>query len=156
MRFAAAQDEFAEALLHSGLPVPHGVTTSRGQADASRFAVYRNNVFVGLTKALSQRFPVTERIVGTEFFAGMSRMFARDHKPATPLIMNYGDAFPEFIEGFEPASALPYLADLARIEAAWTRAYHAADERAAGSCRPCRRHGRACCPQGSSPSLRRP
>ena len=32
-----------------------------------------------------------------------------------------------FIEGFEAAAPVPYLADVARIEMAWTRAYHAAD-----------------------------
>jgi len=44
----------------------------------------------------------------------------------------YGDGFPDFIGGFEPAKGLPYLADVARIEAAWTRAYHAADQEPSG------------------------
>ncbi len=35
--------------------------------------------------------------------------------------------FPAFIAAFEPARELPYLADVARLEAARTRAYHAAD-----------------------------
>jgi hypothetical protein len=39
----------------------------------------------------------------------------------------YGDAFADFLENFEPCSALPYLADLARLEAARTHAYHAPD-----------------------------
>lgn len=127
MDFAASQDAFAQALLNAGRPLPAGVTTARGEADASRFAIYRNNVFVGLTRALAQRFPVTEQLVGTEFFTAMARAFAQDNKPASPLIIAYGDSFPDFIAGFAPAAALAYLADVARIEAAWTRAYHAAD-----------------------------
>lgn len=123
----ASQDDFAQALLHAKRPLPAGITTARGQADASRFAVYRNNVFVGLTKALAQRFPVTERLVGAEFFTAMARLYAQDNKPASPLIIDYGDDFPDFIAGFEPAAELVYLADVARLEAAWTRAYHAAD-----------------------------
>ena len=83
--------------------MPQGVTTARGQADPARFAVYRNNVFVGLTKALAKRFPVVERLVGEEFFAGMARVYAGLEKPASPLLFEYGDGFPEFIEQFEPA-----------------------------------------------------
>ena len=128
MDFAGSQNDFARALLNPDRPLPAGVTTARGDADASRFAVYRNNVFVGLTRALAQRFPVTERLVGTEFFTAMARAFAQENKPSSPLIMAYGDDFPDFIAGFAPAAALDYLADVARLEAAWTRAYHAADE----------------------------
>ncbi|MBX4932606.1 DNA-binding domain-containing protein [Rhizobium bangladeshense] len=127
MDFATSQTAFADALLHADRPVPGGIINARGKPDAARFAVYRNNVFVGLTKALAQRFPVTERLVGAEFFVAMARAYAQDHKPSSPLIMEYGDDFPDFITGFEPARSLAYLPDVARLEAAWTDAYHAAD-----------------------------
>ncbi|MDP9813840.1 hypothetical protein J2W42_006716 [Rhizobium tibeticum] len=127
MDFVTSQTAFADALLHADRPVPAGITTARGGVDAARFAVYRNNVFVGLTKALAQHFPVTERLVGTQFFVAMARAYAQDHKPASPLMIEYGGDFPDFIASFQPASKLPYLPDVARIEAAWMRAYHAAD-----------------------------
>lgn len=127
MDFATCQTAFADALLHADRPVPDGVINARGKPDTVRFAVYRNNVFVGLTKALAQRFAVTERLVGSEFFLAMARAYAQDHKPCSPLIMQYGDDFPDFIAAFEPARALAYLPDIARLEAAWTDAYHAAD-----------------------------
>lgn len=127
MAFVDSQDAFAAALLRPGLPLPQDVTTSCGVADASRFAVYRNNVHVGLTAALAQRFPVTQRLVGVDFFTGMARVYVADHKPVSPLIMHYGDDFPEFISSFAPAASLAYLPDVARIEVAWTRAYHAAN-----------------------------
>ena len=127
MGYATSQDDFAQALLNAGHAMPAGITTARGQADATRFNVYRNNVYVALTKALAQRFPVTARLVGAEFFTAMARAFAQDNKPASPLIMEYGDEFPAFIADFEPAAEIVYLADVARLEAAWTRAYHAAD-----------------------------
>ncbi|MBX4949819.1 DUF2063 domain-containing protein [Rhizobium binae] len=127
MSFIESQNSFAAALLHPDRPLPEGITTARGAADLSRFAVYRNNVYVGLTTALGERFPVTKRLVGSDFFAGMARAYAADHKPASPLIMYYGDDFPDFIAEFPPAASVVYLADVARIEVAWTRAYHAAD-----------------------------
>jgi hypothetical protein len=127
MSFATSQDEFARALLSPGSAEPAGVVTARGGQDPARFAVYRNNVFVGLTRALAQRFPVTERLVGTDFFLGMARTYAGQRKPASPLMFAYGDDFPDFIAGFAPAAGVPYLGDVARLEAAWSKAYHAAD-----------------------------
>ena len=124
---AATLDVFAAALIDAEKPLPPGLTTARGAADAARFAVYRNNVHVGLTNALSQRFPVTERLVGADFFRGMARVYVQDNKPASPLLFEYGEDFPDFVAGFAPARGLAYLADVARIEAAWSRAYHARD-----------------------------
>ena len=121
------QRSFAAALLNAKLPMPDGVTSARGEADASRFAIYRNNVVVGLTNALGQRFPVVKRLVGDDFFQGMAKAFMATCLPKSPLIFAYGDEFADFIAGFAPAAALPYLADVARLEAAWTRAYHAGD-----------------------------
>jgi hypothetical protein len=43
------------------------------------------------------------------------------------MLATYGDNFPAFIAAFEPARELVYLPDVARIEAARTRAHHAAD-----------------------------
>jgi hypothetical protein len=125
--FAPMQDSFAAALLDAGKPVPEGVTSHTGNQPARRFAVYRNNVVASLVKALGTRFPAVNRIVGEEFFNAMARVFVTEHPPRSPLLMTYGDDFADFIERFEPAANLPYLADVARLEAARTRAYHAAD-----------------------------
>ena len=70
---------------------------------------------------------MTARLVGAEFFAGMARAYADAEKPNSPLMFDYGDGFAAFIAGFAPASGLAYLADVARIEAALTRAYNAED-----------------------------
>jgi hypothetical protein len=70
---------------------------------------------------------VVEKIVGEDFFAGMAVDFARQQPPRSPLLARYGDAFPAFVAAFAPAREIPYLADIARLEIARTRAYHAAD-----------------------------
>jgi hypothetical protein len=122
-----AQHAFAAALVDPAAPAPAGLTTARGAPDPKRFAVYRNNVVAGLGKALESRFPVTLRLVGEAFFRGMARAFIEVHRPRSPLIPEYGDELPAFIEGFAAAASVPYLADVARLEALWSRAYHAAD-----------------------------
>lgn len=120
------QREFAAALLQD-TAAPAGLTTARGAPDPRRFAVYRNNVLAGLTRALEQRFPVTVRLVGEAFFRGMAERFIAGSRPRSPLLAEYGEDFPEFIRGFEAAATVPYLADVARLEAAWSNAYHAAE-----------------------------
>jgi hypothetical protein len=68
-----------------------------------------------------------ERLVGPDFFRGMARVFVGEALPQTPVLLDYGAGFPAFVERFSPASTLPYLADVARIDWAWHRAYHAAE-----------------------------
>src|SRR5712692_6385907 len=124
---ASFETSFANALLNADQPIPRGITAHNATVPARRFAVYRNNVVVGLVKALKSRFPVVEKIVGEEFFAAMARVFVVERPPRSPVLAMYGDEFATFIAAFEPARELAYLADVARLEAARTRAYHAAD-----------------------------
>jgi hypothetical protein len=125
--FAPIQAAFAAALLDPELPVPTALTTRAANVPEKRFAVYRNNVIVGLVDALATRFPATSRLVSEEFFRAMARVYVRAQPPRSPLLMFYGDSFPDFIASFPPAAEVIYLADVARLEAARTRAYHAAD-----------------------------
>jgi len=55
-----------------------------------RFAVYRNNLAVGLVSALATRFPVVKRLVGDEFFRAMAHADASVDLPRPPLMMYYG------------------------------------------------------------------
>ena len=125
LSLAERQADFAAALLDPARLAPPGLIGPDGEDSPRRFAVYRNNVAVALSDALKANFPATCRIVGEEFFRAMARAHALGEPPATPVLLDYGAGFPDFIERFEPAGSLPYLADVARIERAWTEAYHA-------------------------------
>ena len=102
-----------------------------GAPDARRFAVYRNNVAVGLIGALEARYPVARRIVGEGLFGAMARAFIRVHKPRSPVMIAYGEAFPEFADAYLASADVPprvaMAADVARLENAWVEAYHAED-----------------------------
>lgn len=119
--------EWIDALLDPQRPPPRGLRSWNGSDPARRFAVYRNNVTVSLVDALADSFPVTQQLVGEEFFRAMAREFVRAAPPCSPLLSDYGGEFPAFVAAFPPAAALPYLADTARLELACIRAYHAAD-----------------------------
>ncbi|MEC7763885.1 MAG: DNA-binding domain-containing protein [Pseudomonadota bacterium] len=107
--------------------VPGGVSGPDRTALGNRFEVYRNNVMSSLVQAMRDGFPVVRRLVGERFFAAMATEFVRAHPPTTPMLFSYGGDFPAFLATFAPAATLPYLADIARLELALRRAYHAAD-----------------------------
>ena len=122
-----SQAHFGAALLDPQAAVPPGLTTWNGSDPGPRFAIYRNNVSVSLVNALADTFPVVQALVGEEFFRAMAMLFVRQGLPQSPVLADYGEGFADFIAQFEPAAALPYLADVARLEMARVRAYHAAD-----------------------------
>ncbi|EFI52748.1 DNA-binding domain-containing protein [Afipia sp. 1NLS2] len=124
---AERQRAFAAALLDPTLPTPAGLVGPDGRPSSRRFAVYRNNVIVGLTQTLKDAYPAVHRIVGSEFFNTLARAYVVVDLPRSPMLFDYGAGLPDFIGRFKPASVLPYLADVARIERAWTEAYHAAE-----------------------------
>lgn len=92
-----------------------------------RLRIYRNNVTAALANALRVRFPVTEQLVGGEFFLTMAREFADAHRPQSAVLIDYGAEFPDFIRDFAPAAGVAYLSDVAALENLWWRAYHAAE-----------------------------
>lgn len=124
---ALQQSDFSAALFDPELPCPSGLRAWNGSDPAARFAVYRNNVVSSLIDALVDTFPVVQALVGEEFFRAMAGIFVRDRPPQSKLLAFYGDEFPAFIQAFEPARAVPYLADVARLEMARVLAYHAMD-----------------------------
>jgi hypothetical protein len=130
---ASLEPSFAQALLDPTEPLPDGIVSHDAKEAKRRFAVHRNNVISGLVKALAGRFPAVEKIVGKDFFVAMARAFVVEQPPRSPLLATYGDQFPDFIGTFRPAAELPYLADVARIEAARSRAHHAADATPVGA-----------------------
>lgn len=82
---------------------------------------------VCLTEVLANRFPVTRALVEDDVFRGMAYAFIGWSPPRSPAPLTYGDEFGDFIDTFPLVRPVPYLGDMARLEAARTRAYHAPD-----------------------------
>jgi hypothetical protein len=116
----------------------HETTFHRAIADFSRdaphprFVVYRNNVSSALSNALRVRYPVVEKLLGARIFTAITQNFIATNRPRSPVLIDYGDDYPDFVAAH---TLLPYLADVARLEGLWWRAYHAAEaEPAAPEC----------------------
>ncbi|MBI3523507.1 MAG: putative DNA-binding domain-containing protein [Betaproteobacteria bacterium] len=121
------QQIFADALLAADPVCPPGLRTWNQSDPGRRFGVYRNNVIVSLIDALADTYPVTQALVGEEFFRAMALLFVRAHPPRSRLLAFYGDGLAGFIQAFPPVAGVPYLADVARLEMLRVLAYHAAD-----------------------------
>ncbi len=92
-----------------------------------RLDIYRNTFIRTLTKALRLSFPVTERLVGEEFFEGAAQFFIANHPPREAWLDRFGGKFPDFLRAFPQAKSIVYLGDVAELEWAVNRALHAAD-----------------------------
>ncbi len=121
------QTAFSKALLDAQLPAPEGLVNPDGAPATKRYDVYRNNVAVSLSDALEAAFPVLRKLLGEEFFRAMAGVYLRKHPPSSPLMMFYGDRMPQFLGRFQPAKHLRYLPDIAKLELAMRRSYHAGD-----------------------------
>ena len=109
--------ELAHALRDARAPVRH--VRGRGLDPSRRVQVYRNNMLSGLTAALRTVYPVTERLVGEQFFAAAAYEYIQSNPSHSGNIQDYGGAFPVFLKGFAPAATLAYLPDVAALE--WRR-----------------------------------
>ncbi len=102
------QTEFAAALLDEHPQLDAHVRAGRFPA-AQHFQVYRNNLVESLTGALRAVYPVVEKLVGDGFFRYAAHEYLREHRPRSGNLHDFGDAFADFLAGFEPAAgaALP-------------------------------------------------
>jgi hypothetical protein len=120
---AQFQSAFADALFMPANPQgPLAALTSQ-----PGFAVYRNTVMKACIDALEANFPSVARLVGSDWFRAAAAPYVQACPPDDARMLRYGSGFADFLDAFEPARELPYLADVARLDRCWTDAHAAAD-----------------------------
>ncbi len=119
---AGFQDAFAAALL-GATPADPAVAALVAQPG---FAVYRNTVLSSAIDALEANFPTVVQLVGPAWFREAAAHFVSKTPPDDARLVHYGATFPAFLERFEAARELTYLADVARLDALWLDAHTAA------------------------------
>jgi hypothetical protein len=124
------QDAFARALTDVDMVAD---ATLVGLTRQMGFAVYRNTVMKGCVDALQANFPAVVRLVGESWFRAAAAQFAAAHLPRSPALVDYDPRFPAFLDALVssagPSAALPYLADVARLDRHWTEAHISVDAR---------------------------
>lgn len=117
---AFAVDLWSDDLQHlKGLILDDQISAER------RFNIYRNNFQSSLNDALAAIYPVVEQLVGNEFFGFMIDRYIRAYPSRSGNLHNLGSAMANFVGSFQPASKLPYLTDVARLEWAYHAVFHA-------------------------------
>lgn len=128
-RLRRFQEDFARALADPAPPADCGAEVGEARLRAQPgFAVYRNTVLKGAIDALQANYPAVTRLVGEEWMRAAAAAYARANPPIAPMLLEYGEAFSLFLQGFEPAAELPYLAAVARLDRYWNEAHGAGDE----------------------------
>ncbi len=84
-----------------------------------RIGIYRGSIHGILTQALEQTFPVCNMLLGDKFFRAMCDVFIDKHPPGSPFFADFGAGLGAFLDEFEPAQSVPFVADMARLE--WLR-----------------------------------
>lgn len=131
--FADVQRRFARGLLAGDENATDAATAvadiqaGKLSADA-RLDIYRHNVHSVLGNALRDLYPAAANVVGGEFFTEAARQFVQSTPSTSGDLNDFGSTFAEFLATYPHSADLPYLPDLARLEWAWHRAFHAADE----------------------------
>ena len=101
----AAAQQLPEALFAGALPGAEGLR------------VHRNTVLGALSHALRLTYPAVDRLVGEAFFDRMAVDFARAQPPSVPQLGAWGAGFAQFIADFPGTEQLPYLSELAQLDA---------------------------------------
>jgi hypothetical protein len=118
------QDAFVAALGGSPSALRPWLVEDAGQAGLS---VYRNTIAKGCVDALAANFPTVLSMVGEDWFRAAAALFAREAPPVSAVLLDYGEAFPTWLDRFPPAQDMPYLAGVAHLDRLWTEALFAAE-----------------------------
>jgi hypothetical protein len=121
------QRAFAGALLDEAKAGVLPAIVEDGIAAAERLRIYRNTCRATLAETLRMTYPVVERLVGPEFFAGAAQRYVAENPARSGYLNDYGAGLAGFLECFAPARPLAYLPDVARFEWALSAAANAVD-----------------------------
>ncbi len=150
------QSVFTRGLHGDAAALDAWVTQGRFTA-AERLAIYRNNYRISLRGALADVYPVVASLVGEGFFAYAADQYLPRFPSRSGNLHDFGSEFAQFLATLPQAVQLQSLPDVARLEWAWHRAFHAADsgviDLASLAQVPAEQHGALRCVPAASLSL---
>jgi len=94
----------------------------------AQISIYTNSINSGLVNALSNIYPVCEKLVGERFFHIMVLEYIQSYPSLSPDLANYGADFSLYLSSNKAVNSVPYLSDVAKLEWSYHRAFHSKDE----------------------------
>jgi hypothetical protein len=122
------QHAFHAAIFHNATSLTQEIIERNGLTPDARIHIYRSSVIGIQTDALAAVYPVIQRLVGEKFFKTLGRDYLSKYPSPSGDLHDLGAEMPEFLSILPAVSELPYLKDVARLEWAWHRVFHAADD----------------------------
>jgi hypothetical protein len=95
-----------------------------------RLEIYANAYFYRILDCLKDDFPATLTTVGANNFHNLITGYLIAHPPTQPSIAHAGDYLSEFLRDHPMREQWPFLADLAQLEGALLKVFHAANAKA--------------------------
>ena len=117
------QAEFAAVLNGTGQGNA-ALIRADGLSPATRIAIYQNNGLSNYRSALQAVYPVVHALTGDDWFRHYAGLYIAENPSSSGDIQLYGESFPDYLAALD---ALPYLADVARLEWQVHCVFHAAD-----------------------------
>ena len=115
MSLSELQQRFRDALVTGD--AGHVAGALVGGADPrARLAIHQRHYEASLVRALLERFPATQWLVGSKPVIDAAREFVRRHPPAAPCIAEYGEAFTAHLAASPIGGRVPYLRDFAECD----------------------------------------
>jgi hypothetical protein len=115
MSLAELQQGFRDALVTGD--AGHVAPALVGGADPrARLAIHQRHYEASLVRALLDRFPATQWLVGSQPVIEAAREFVRRQPPAAPCIAEYGEAFTTHLAGAPIGDRVPYLREFAECD----------------------------------------
>ncbi len=93
-----------------------------------RMAIYRNNTLHSLREAVKELYPSLVATIGDDLMNASAHHYIIQHPPRSAAMVDFAHDFPEFLSTFSATQHIAYLPDLATLDLAQHRAYHAQDK----------------------------
>lgn len=90
--------------------------------------IYHHNIFSIHLRSLANDYPLVFSILGESLASAMAFSYMETSFPCTASLEEWGAGLIRFISRYDPASAWPYLGDIAQYEWAKHRAYCAPED----------------------------
>jgi hypothetical protein len=103
------------------------IVSSGGLDAQARIDIYRNTLLSNYRSALKTAYPVVLALVGEAFFNHACDTYVSEQPSRSGDLNDFGAEFSAFLAGWPPAAQLAYLSDVAKLEWALERVFHAVD-----------------------------
>jgi hypothetical protein len=122
----------AEPIFRGRGPISRTIPTPASPIGTNRLPIHRNNDVARLVRVMAARYPVVRKLLWDDTFSHVAGCYVNEQPQRSQVLRDFGDSFPQFLRSTGTGAAVSYLADIAELEAACTRALHAAGAEPAG------------------------